>query len=409
MTDMGTHPRPTGLAILAILHVVGGSLAMLGTLALIAIGVMTSERTGVPAGQMFLVGLLGLLGPGLGSALLRGRPWSWYVVSFGYVSAAVVGSIVLPPAFREFEILGALGGAAFAVTVTQGIATALVALYLFSGPVADFFGISRRRRWLPLVADVVLAVGLFFGIQTLLAPSVSEPSNEADVLLQSMGDQRANSDEDVRFMLDHLKEGSAGERISAAWALGHSGRGDVIPQLLEASREDADDNVRINAIVAVGKLGGGEVEDDLIEFLGDRNPDVRSAALRAVASDRYPGAVEAVGKLMLEQEALRGTAVDALGNMGNVEALRFLEQVADDPEEDVRSRTAHAMGKLGDRAAVPILREMLADQRWTVRANAVQALGKLGDPSVRPALERMLEDPNTQVRATAEAALGRFP
>ena len=96
-------------------------------------------------------------------------------------------------------------------------------------------------------------------------------------------------------------------------------------------------------------------------------------------------------------------------NITDVEALRFLEQVADDPEEDVRSRTAYAMGKLGDRAAVPILREMLADQRWTVRANAVQALGKLGDPSVRPALERMLEDPNTQVRATAEAALGTFP
>jgi len=408
---MSTQPRPTGLAILAMLHVVGGSLAMLGTLALIVVGVMASGRTGVPAGQMFLVGLLGFLGPGLGSGLLRGRPWSWYVVSFGYVCAAVVGGIVLPPAFREFEILGAFRGVAFAATVAQVIVTALVALYLFCGPVVDFFEISRRRRWLPLVAEVALAVGLFFGAQALLDPSLSEPANEADVLLQALGDQRANSEEDVRFMLDHLQDGSAGERISAAWALGRSGRGDVMPQLVEASREDADDNVRINAIIAVGELGGEEVEDDLIEFLGDRNPDVRSAALRALASERYPGAVEAVGKLMLGDETLRGTAVDALGNMGNVEALRFLEQVAADPQEDVRSRTAHAMGKLGDRAAVPILSEMLADQRWTVRANAVQALGKLGDPSIRPALERMLKDPNTQVRATAEAALqrGTFP
>ena len=165
----------------------------------------------------------------------------------------------------------------------------------------------------------------------------------------------------MAFMLRRMDKGSVEERVTAAWALGRSGRGDMIEALLETSREDSNVNVKINAIGSVAELGGGEIQADLIGFLEDDEPEVQAAALRGLANKRFSSAVEVVGRFLVENESLRGTAVDALGNMENVAAVPFLQQVIHDPDEDVRTRAAFAMGKLGDPSAVPALIEMIED------------------------------------------------
>jgi HEAT repeat protein len=250
---------------------------------------------------------------------------------------------------------------------------------------------------------------MLFGVSAFLSRWSIEPDHEAILNLQLLGEQRASNEQDIRFMLDHLENGTMEARASAAWALGRSGRGDVLPQLLEVARDDSDVSVRINAIVAVAELGGKEIQADLVGFLEDRDLEIQRAALRGLADKRFAGAAETIGQFMLDNEPLRGMAADVLGNMGNVAALPVLRQTASDPQEDVRSRVAHALGKLGDRRAVPTLIEMLDDQRWAVRANAAQSLGMIGDPVARPSLEEARNDPNTQVRAAAEAALQKLP
>jgi HEAT repeat protein len=223
-----------------------------------------------------------------------------------------------------------------------------------------------------------------------------------------MGERRANTEDDLRFMLERLEDGTMEERVSAAWALGRSGRGDALPALLEAARNDDDVNVRINAIGAVAAVGGNEVRSDLLEFLDEDNEEVRSAALRALADERFADAAEEVGRILVEEESLRAAAADVLGNMKDPVAVPALRQVADDPDEEVRSRVAFALGRIGDRDAVPTLIGMLQDPHWTVRANAAQALGMIGDPGARAALEAARDDPNPQVAAAAQGALPRL-
>jgi len=182
-----------------------------------------------------------------------------------------------------------------------------------------------------------------------------------------------------------------------------------MPQLLASAREDSDTNVRINAIGAVAELGGKEIEADLVGFLSDDEVEVRTVALRGLANERFAGALDEVGRVLVEDEGLRGAAIDVLGNLGSTDAVPYLIQVTGDPDEDVRTRTAFALGKLRDARGVPSLIEMLGDESWTVRANAAQALGMIGEPSARDALRKLLQDSNEQVRAVAESALGKLP
>ena len=401
--------RPVGVTALGILHIVCGSA---GILAVIAGFLMRpaeeQERSGIPLELLLGIALFAFLGFGVGSALLKGRPWAWYLASFAYVLAAVTGALAVPALVEWVQVLEPLSDFVYAITVAKVAVAALLAVYLFTGSVGDFFGVRRRSRWVLLLLEVGASVGLLFGVSAFLGQWSIEPDDDGILLLQNLGERRASNEEDIRFMLDHLESGAMEERASAAWALGRSGRGDVLPQLLEASRDDSDVNVRINAIVAVAELGGREIQADLVGFLADRDLEVQRAALSGLADERFAGAAEEIGRFMLENEPLRGMAADVLGNMGNVAAFPVLQQTATDPQEDVRSRVAHALGKLGDRRAVPTLIEMLDDQRWPVRANAAQSLGMIGDPGARPSLEKTRNDPNTQVRAAAEAALQKL-
>jgi HEAT repeat protein len=63
-----------------------------------------------------------------------------------------------------------------------------------------------------------------------------------------------------------------------------------------------------------------------------------------------------------------------------------LIQALGDDWGNVRFAAAEALGKLGDPQAVPALIQALGDSGWDVRRAAAEALGKLGDPQAVPAL-----------------------
>jgi HEAT repeat protein len=402
--------RPVGVTVLGALHIVCGSAGMLAVVAGFVLGLTRGRPiSGLPLELLAAVALYAFAGPVLGNALLKGRPWAWHLALFAYVLTAVTGWFAVPALIDVVPGFRPLAPHAVVTAVAKVAIAAWLALYLLAGRVSDFFGVKRGTRWTVLALAIVVSAAVLFGLYVGLGEPGSESEADASLLLQNMGERRANTEDDIRFMLERLEGGTREERVSAAWALGRSRRGDVIPRLVEASRDDSDVSVKINAIGAVSELGGAEVEGDLVGFLAESDPEVQAAALRGLAHKRFAGAVGAVGQFTLDNEALRGTAVDALGNMGSIDALPFLRQAATDAREDVRSRVAFAMGALGDRRAVPSLIEMLEDQRWTVRANAVQALGMIGDPASRPALEKMRSDPNSQVRGGVEAALQRLP
>jgi HEAT repeat protein len=74
----------------------------------------------------------------------------------------------------------------------------------------------------------------------------------------------------------------------------------------------------------------------------------------------------------------------------------------------VRRAAAEALGKIGDPQAVPALMEALKDRDEDVRKAVAEALGEIGDPQAVPALLETLKDEDEDVRWAATMALWKL-
>jgi len=86
------------------------------------------------------------------------------------------------------------------------------------------------------------------------------------------------------------------------------------------------------------------------------------------------------------------------------------DQIArlEDQHAGVRGSAANALGELGDARAVEPLIACLKDQDWGVRVSITEALGKLGDARAVEPLIACMKDNNAKVRYGASVALGKL-
>ena len=108
---------------------------------------------------------------------------------------------------------------------------------------------------------------------------------------------------------------------------------------------------------------------------------------------------------------VRHSAADALGEIGDPQAVEPLIAVVENADEDweVQSRAAESLGKLGNLRATETLMASLTNMVSHVRYMAVVALGEIGDPAAEEALTSTAQyDPDMSVRTAAEYALRKM-
>jgi HEAT repeat protein len=197
---------------------------------------------------------------------------------------------------------------------------------------------------------------------------------------------------------------------------------------------------RAHAAELLGLLGQLESRDDLVRLLGDRDPEVRLVAaralgelgdptaagplLQALARDRSvplrvvarslarlgPGTASAlVAGLESEDAVTRAVCAEISGLLGVTAAQPALLAVMDaEQDDDVRIRAARALGRIGLPSALPALvRATDGSQPIALRAVAARALGDLGGPGPVEFLEVLLGDPDHRVSTNAGQSLSR--
>jgi HEAT repeat protein len=136
-------------------------------------------------------------------------------------------------------------------------------------------------------------------------------------------------------------------------------------------------HVRLKAVQDIGT--GEEVVPLLIMALTDSHPQVR----RLVAA--------------------------ALGATGSGAAVRPLCQaLLNDSSIGVRRTIGDALSDLGDVAAQPAICQSLVDENKLVRWRAARFLSEVGDKDALPFLEAAAQDPEFEVRLEVEAAIQRI-
>jgi hypothetical protein len=136
-----------------------------------------------------------------------------------------------------------------------------------------------------------------------------------------------------------LADPSARTRRSGAIALGELGSRSSTSGLLRLIR-DGDAEVRMAAVYALGKIGDVRASDGLLQVLGDlhERPKIRAAAAESLGS---LGARESgpalVAYLRDRSPEVRLFCAFALGELGDVRALRTLQVVAKADKGRVRA------------------------------------------------------------------------
>lgn len=166
---------------------------------------------------------------------------------------------------------------------------------------------------------------------------------------------------------------------------------------------------RLAAIRALGDVGDERAIEELIELLGDDDPDVARAASRAVlardvdyASDRLADALASPNRRIAE------TAAAVLVEMGP-EAVEPLMSQLTNLSAQARRLAVESLGAVGDESVVPALLPLLeTDPQAEVRVAVLEAAARLGGELVPFALRRASQgDPDWFVRARAYALLAQ--
>jgi HEAT repeat protein len=207
-----------------------------------------------------------------------------------------------------------------------------------------------------------------------------------------------------------------------------------------------DPELRKRAALTLGEAGGRRALKPLVGLLHDPEWSVRVAAIEALGATAHPSAVEPlIGAIRDAEKAsspaaaqVRAAAVAALQRIGPA-AASLLRLAASDRSPRLREAAIEALGGIGDPEAVPTLVAALGDERSNVRQAAaralarartpdcvtallaslhhrdpstrrsvLEALGEAGDPRAAEALSRVLAERERPVRDAAVRALGRI-
>ena len=203
--------------------------------------------------------------------------------------------------------------------------------------------------------------------------------------------------------------------------LGQIGDATAVP-LLIAALEDEDEDVRIDAADALGRIGSSEAVEPLLNSLR-RDPcgDVKRAAAAALGAMRAVEAApllralvagRAEDEIAWDQESffadgwddwldIQLTAIESLGALGDAEAAEAVAGAAlSEDGQDVTAQAARALAAMGG-PGVRRLAQLLEVGGERMRRAAAAALASSDDPAARPALDPALGDRAPTVRMAA--------
>jgi ATP/ADP translocase/HEAT repeat protein len=163
--------------------------------------------------------------------------------------------------------------------------------------------------------------------------------------------------------------------------------------------------IRIRALELVGRSGRLDRAPKLQEMMGDAEPAIRAAAIRAFCAVGRERAIRAAAPYLADPTcAVRGAAVAALIKHGGLDGIltaaetlkRFLS--SQDPEE--RLQGARVLAEIKVKNFFQPVLELLQDPDVQVRIAAIEAAGEMQSKELVPSLIYKLGDPTTAQAAS---------
>ncbi|MGH9716018.1 MAG: M1 family aminopeptidase [Candidatus Acidiferrales bacterium] len=206
------------------------------------------------------------------------------------------------------------------------------------------------------------------------------------------------------------------DRADAAVVLGKiDGNPDVIAALGEAAAHDPFWGVRVEALHALGRLGGAGAEKAVLAATQDPKPWVREVAAQELAHFEVNSALADKLLAMAASDPAYLVRAAALRSLAESKAPRAFYALAaaaktDSPDNVVRSAALASFGALGDSRAVPVLLHWSAPGKpFVCRESAIASLAILDKSNARitRTLISYLREPYFDLQVTTILSLAR--
>ena len=204
------------------------------------------------------------------------------------------------------------------------------------------------------------------------------------------------------------------DRGEAAVALGGM-RDDprAVRALGEAAQHDPFWGVRVEALLALGKIGGPDAEKQVLTAVRDPAPWVRDRAVRELGTFKGDESLPDTLTRIAASDPAYGVRASALGALAAIHAPDAFEMLAaavksSSPDDIVRQAALRSLGRLGDERAVSILMEWSAvGKPIASRQAAMGAIAELDKPNhaITQMLVSSLNEPYFDIRISAIFAL----
>ncbi len=176
---------------------------------------------------------------------------------------------------------------------------------------------------------------------------------------------------------------------------------EMLPDLI-ARMGGKDPIVKIHLINLLAKYDRTEVNRALEAQLKDNNKMVRSAALSALGNRKDGINIEAVAKLLLDQDLdVLNKAVEMLIQLKHPNTVEYLAPALKDESEYARRAAVEVLNEVGSVESVKDLLAVLKDDDWWVRSRAGDALAEIGGPKVVDSVVSLINDEDEEICRTA--------
>jgi HEAT repeat protein len=170
-----------------------------------------------------------------------------------------------------------------------------------------------------------------------------------------------------------------------------------------------DSKSRERAASALAMQGANSLEV-LVEELDSDDSEVRKAAVEALGKLGDPQAVEPLGELLETGTPIdRRASIDALVAIGGPDATELLENYLTSDEPQMRELVLRGLGRLAGRERADAIRKCCKDPDERVRQAALELLPDVAGDAALPELLDALRHGTPRVRAKAAQSLARVP
>lgn len=234
-----------------------------------------------------------------------------------------------------------------------------------------------------------------------LGERLSSP-DEATRLSAAQALSEAEAIDPAPHLIGALGDESWRVRREVVGGLSKRGHPEMMAALVRVLRKEHRNFSILSSILQLLLFSGEETLEPLIELLGDPDPDLRLQAALALGEQRD---ARASGTLIaaLEDEDLnvRYHAIEALGKLRATGAVDALLSIAESRDFFLAFPALDALIQINDSRIAPDLVPLLTDE--VLRAPAAEALGHLGDEDAVAPLSALLNQPGSPVEVIAGA------